>query len=317
MTRAVGLGKESTYGEDVAITKWISAIDENFAYDNQLIGELEMGYLGIPKPMPGPFKVSGGWKQWVEPENIGLILLALFGSVTTTIPSAGEYKHTFVPSATKQYLTAAVVTDVTAGQKTHPGYAVKKVKLSLAPGQKLLAEIDGFAKTLNIDALGSPSFSTLNPMSFHEGDAKIATVSDTDIKALSLEIEHLFAEDEVTIGDRALRYASPQGYLFKGTMDRLFETLTELKNFLGSGTPVAPATTMLKQQLDLNIDTGVLINGVTNYQMNIQVKEAIFKTHKANISKQDRTIENLEFEAFVPSSGNQATIDLYNAVVSY
>lgn len=320
VSRGIGIGKEATYGQDVVLTEFISGIDENMSYDNQIISDQEMGQRGMAKPMLGAFKADGGFKFFGEPENMGLLLLGLFGQVNTIAGGGGgEFIHTFTPADVAQYLTMGVITGFTAGQRTHPGYATKKAKFSLAPNEKLLVEIDGFAKTLEIDALASPSFSVLDPFVFHQGDAQIATVSNTDIQAMTIEIENVFKEDEFTIGSRLKRTATMQGIKVSGTMDILFDSLTELELFLGKLAQTAPleGEPATKQQLDLNIDTLVTISTVDTYQFNIELKECLYKTEKAPVVKQDRLIQNIEFECYAPASGDQVTAVLQNAVASY
>jgi len=315
--RFVGLGKEASYGQDVALTEFISAIDENLALDNSLVADHEMGQRGKPKPVPGPLKVKGGWKQYVEPENCGLLLLALLGSETPSTIETGVYKHAFKMSHTPQYLTAGVGTAVTAGQKTVPGYAVKKLKLSCGPGQKLLGEVDGFGKTLNLDALASPTFSAKQPFHWVHASGKIATVANADIQAMTVEIENHWKEDEYTLGNRTLRKATLQGITVKGTMDVLFDGIAQMQMFLGGVAAVAPAATLTKQRLDLEFVHDVLAGATKYYELKIILLETLYSTHKANIVKQDRTIENLEFECFAPTSGEQVEIDLQNTVISY
>ena len=251
---------------------------------------------------------------------MGLLLLGLFGQVNTVAGGgAGEYVHTFTPANTAQYLTMGVITGLTAEQRTHPGYAIKKMKFSLAPNEKLLVEVDGFAKTLNLDTLASPSFSTLDPFVFHQGSAKIATSPNTDIQAMTIEIENEFKEDEYTIGSRLRRKATMQGIKVSGTMDILFDSVTELELFLGKASQTTPleGEPATKHQLDLAIDTLIPISTVDTYQFNNELKECLYKTEKANVVKQDRRIENLELECYAPSSGDQVTAVLQNGIASY
>ncbi len=320
VSRFVGLGKEASYAEDVALTEFISAIDEGFGEDNQYIAEEEMGQRGLNKPQLGAFKAPGGFKFYGEPENIGLFLLGLFGEVATTPgAAASEYIHTYKPSATPQYLTVGIGTGVTAGQKTYPGFATKKGKFSLAPNNKLLVEAEGFPKTLNLDALASPSYSALDPFVFHQGSVEIATVADTNVQAMVIEVENMWKEDEYTIGSRLLRKATMQGVKVSGTMDLLFDDLTQFELFLGKAAQTAPleGEAPTKQQLELLIETAVVIDTVDTYKLNFIMKECLYKTSKANINKQERTIQNLEWEAYNPASGDQIEAILYNGVASY
>ena len=320
VSRFIGIGKESTYGEDVALTEFISAIDEGFAEDNQIIAEEEMGQRGMNKPQLGAFKSPGGFKFYGEPENMGLFLLGLFGEVATT-PGAGasEYIHTFKASSTPQYLTVGVGTGVTSGQKTYPGFATKKGKFTLAPNAKLLVEAEGFPKTINLDALASPSYSPLDPFVFHQGSVEIATSPNTDVQAMVIEIENLWKEDEYTIGSRLLRKATMQGVKVSGTMDLLFDDLTQFELFLGKAAQTDPleGEPPTKQLLELLIDTGIVINVTDTYQLNFNMLEVLYKTSKANINKQERTIQNLEWEAYNPASGEQIEAVLYNGASSY
>lgn len=315
--RFVGLGKEVAYGGDVALTEFISAIDENTALDNAVIADFEMGTRGKPKPAPGPFKATGGFKFFVEPENCGLLLLALMGTETPSTIETGVYKHAFKISSTPQYLTMGIGTGVVAAQKTFPGYAVKKVKLSCAPRQKLLAEVDGFGKTINLDALASPSFSTKQPFHWVHASGKIATVANADIQAMTVEIENHWKEDEYTLGSRTLRKATLQGITVKGTMDILFDAKTQMELFLGAAAATQPAATLTKQRLDLNFTHDTLAGATKFFEFNIILLETLYNIHKANITKQDRTIENLEFECYAPTAGEQVEIDLQNTVISY
>lgn len=316
--RAIGLGLETTYGQDVALTKFISAIDEGIGEDNGIISEEEMGQRGQAKPVLGSFKAGGPFKFYLEPENAGLLLKALLGAVTSTLLVTGEYSHVFTPGNTAVYLTSAVITGLTAAQRTYPGTCIKKIKLSLAPGQKCLVEVDIDAKTINLDTLASPTFSTKDPFVFHQGSAKIATAANADIKAMTIEIEPHWGEEDYTIGSRTKRKAPLQGITVKGTMDILFDSKAQLELFLGTAAATEPATIPpTKQQLDLVIDTGVVIATVNTYKITISLKECLYKTSKENVNKQERIIQNLEFEAYVPASGSITTITLQNSEASY
>jgi len=317
-TRAIGIGKETSYGEDVAPTSWISAIDENMSEDMGILAEEEMGQRGPNKPVAGPFAAKGGFKAYLEPDNMGLVMKAACMGLSSAVVAGSTYKHTYIPGTTPTYLTMAVVTGVTAGQKTYPGYAVQKAKFSFEAKKKVLVDVSGFAKTINLDALGSPSFSTLDPFVFHQATAKIATVGSTIVKNLTVEIENMFYNDDYILGSQFLGSAPIQGLKVSGAMDMLFDSLTEYKRFLGGdGAQTSPQTAPKKVQLDCDIDSGVDAGDGTNYQFNAELKECIYKTHKANVSRQDRTVENVEYEAYVPTTGNLFTLELVNLSASY
>jgi hypothetical protein len=317
MARYIALGKEGSYAADVALTEYIDAIEDSPKADNSIIADETMGVRGLTKPVPGDFKTGRTFKFYAESENMGLVLLGLLGAVSSALVETGVYKHTFTPGTAGQYLTAGGGSDVTAGQRTNPGFAVRKAKLSCAPNTKVLVEVDGFGKSLHLDALLSPSFSA-KPC-FHHGQAtaKIATVAKTYIKAMSIEVENKWDEEDYTLGSRELRSAPLRGLVIKGTMDCLFDQLDQLKMFLGNNAAVAPAATLVKQRLDLNFLGDVLIGATQFPQLNLILPETLFKTHKADVNKRDRTIENLEWECYALTSGAQMTIELQNTIASY
>jgi hypothetical protein len=317
MARYIAVGKETTYGQDVAQTEYVDAIDDNLSADNGVISDQSMGARGNQKPAPGLFKTGRTFKVIVEPENIGLLLLALMGTDTPSTLETGVYKHVFTPGAAAQYLTLGGGTDVTGGQRTNPGFAVRKAKFSSSPGAKLLAEFDGFGKSLHVDALASPSFSTKQPFHHVHSSAKIATVAKTYIKAMTIEVENQYEEEDYTLGSRELRSAPLKGFLVKGTMDVLFDQLDTLKLFLGSTIAAAPLTTLTKQRLDLTFTHDILAGATQYFQINFIMLETLFKVRKDSVNKRERMIENLDWECFVPTAGTQFTIELVNNVATY
>jgi len=320
MVRAIGIGKEATYGQDVALSKYISAIDESVDISNEPELDFEMGYIGQPKPGLGVIKATHGFKFYLEPENAGLLLLAFFGASSDSVTDlgAGDYKHTYTLKETAQYLTLASIGDLAASQRTMPGYAITGLKISYLPGKKVLVEVKGIPKTINFDALASPSFSAELPFYAHHGDAKIATASDTDIKAMVIELDRVYSEDDFRVGSRERAYCKSQGVKAKVTIDRFFEDLTEIYAFLGgSGTPTSPQTAWWKRQVDINLDSGIDIGGGNNFQFNLQLKECIYAKWKNPTSKKERVIETIEAISIVPAAGEQITAELYNSIASY
>ena len=317
MARYISVGKEGSYGADVAQTEFVDAIEDNLNADNGVIGGQSMGARGEQKPAPGLFKTGRTFKVIVEPENIGLLLLALMGASTPTLLETGCYKHTFTPGTAAQYLTLGGGSDVTAGQRTNPGFAVRKAKFSISPGAKLLAEFDGFGKSFHVDALASPSFSTKQPFHHVHASAKIATVAKTYIKAMTIEVENQYEEEDYTLGSRELRSAPLKGLIVKGTMDILFDQLDQLKMFLGSSIAAAPLTTLTKQRLDLEFTHDILAGATQYFKINFIMLETLFRVRKDSVNKRERMIENLDWECFVPTSGTQFTIELVNNVATY
>jgi len=319
MVRYIGIGKQTVYGTEVALTEFLDAIDESIKDDNSIVADPTMGVRGLTKPIPGEFKTGGGFKAYAEPENLGLLLLGLLGSGcdTPTTPETGVYLHTMIPTVTPQYLTVGIGSDVTAGQKTIGSAGVRKAKFSISKSSKLLAEFDIFGQTHKVDALVAPTFSTKQPFHWGHASAKIATAANTQIQAMTIEVENKYNENDYSLGSRLLRSAQLNTFSVKGTMDIMFDQLAQMKMFLGNNAAVAPAATLVKQRLDLEFISDVLAGATQFYFMKFIMLECLFRTHKANINKRDRTIENIEWECYAPTAGAQFSVLYQNTIVSY
>jgi len=318
MARFVGIGKESAFGTQVSLTDYINAIEENYGLDNSVDADAQMGTRYKEKPIPGPFKAKGGFKCYLEQENMGRIFQALMGngSDTVTNPESGVYLHTITPQATSQPLTLAVGTDVTAGQKSMPGSIVKKLKVTLAPKGKVLCEVETIGQKMLIDSLATPTFSVKKPYHNVHALCKIGGATIARIKGMTMEIENQVTEDDFVHGSRFL-YSCAFGLLtVKGTIDLLFDAIDQMKMFMGNSSAVAPAGVLTPQAIALELTHDEKAGATQYYLCKFQIGEAIFNTHKANIVKRDRTIENIDFEMMLPAAGGNPFTILYQNTVT-
>jgi hypothetical protein len=319
MTRFVGVGKETTFKTQVALTAYVNAIDENYSLDNSVDMDFTMGTRFKEKPAPGPFNVKGGFKCYAEQENIGLLLAALMGagSDTVTVPESGVYLHTMVPKESPVPLTIAVGSDVTGGQKSMPGSTVKKLKVTIAPKGKIICDFETCGATAKIDSLATPTFSTKKVYHNVHSVLKIGGSQVARIKSMTLEIENQVSEDDFAHGSRELYSTNFGGLIVKGTMDLFFDSVDQFKYFMGGATAVAPANYLTPQAIAIEITHNELAGATQYYCLKFQMGEAIYKTHKANVNKRERTIENIEYEMQTPvAGGNPFTILYQNTQVT-
>jgi hypothetical protein len=318
MARFVGIGKESAYGTQVALTDYINALDESYSIDNSVDAEIVMGTRYKDRPAPGPVKVKGGFKCYADQESIGRILHALMGSASDTIsaPEGSVYLHTMVPSQTSQPLTLAVGGDVTAGQKSMPGSIVKKLKVTIAPKGKVLCEVETVGKTMMIDSLATPTFSTKKTYHNVHALCKIGGATIARIKGMTMEIENNVTEDDFVHGSRTLYSCNFQELTVKGTIDLFFDAIDQWKMFMGNSTALSPGVYLTPQAISIELISDEKAGATQYYFLKFQVVEAIFRTHKANINKRDRTIENIEFEMMLPVAGGNPFTILYQNTIT-
>jgi len=319
--RGLCLGNEdNVYGADVAVTEeYVDIIRETFSENKGITSPQTVGYRMKRNPRVGSFDANGGYTMALAPENCGMTLLGFFGyqSDTYSLIGAGEGQHIFGPASQPSYLTAGIVNDVSASMRTYPGVAIKTLKTDVKPGEFVPMEVDCFCQTINIDADASPSPSALPPFMAEDGSIELDDVADTDIKALSLTLTNDWEEGDYRIGSMVRKYAKWKGLSASGSIERYFESKTELQNFLGTGTPVAPAQNVYSRKLELILQQQELISGVTNYYLDFVLSSIAFDTNKVNLQEQDEQIQVLEFnEAYRTSGGSTISCTLKNGVTT-
>jgi len=303
--------------ENPVIKQFISATDESIGEDRGIIAEEEMGQRGMNKPVPGGFKPDGGLNIWAEPENMDLLLYLLFGTVATTEPTApanGDYMHTFNPGDIMRYATMFIGTDIGTAEeeRRYIGGALKSLKFTAAPEKKLLVSPDFFGRTMKLTTVSAPTFSALDPFYFKEGTLSMGGAPNAKVISCEMEVMNKFKEDDFRLGDM-FRVSAPIGGLeAKGTVDLMFEDQADYKDFLDAGGGVAPDG-ITKQALKLVFDTGIAIAAGVNYLFSLELKNCIFNTHKAPVSKQEPIIETFTFTCYAPTAGDQIEAILQNA----
>lgn len=299
---------------------FMSATDESFGEDRGVIAEEEMGQRGLNKPVPGGFKPDGGFNLWAEAENVHKILKLLTGTIVTTEPTApgnGDYLHTMTPAETLLYASLLVGTGHggAKGARHYYGAALKSCKFVAAPEKKLLLSPDWFCKDMEIIAAVAPTFSALDPFYFREGTVELDGGPEPQVISCEMEIVNKFKEDDIRLGNQTRQSAPLGGLEAKGSMDVMFEDTDHYEKFLGGGVTLQDG--LVKVGVELKFDTSVVIApGGVNYAMNILFKEVIYNTNKANVSKQEPIIQTLPFTCYAPTSGDQITIELQNALAA-
>ena len=320
----VGFGKESSYGEDVALTKWVPAKNFKWTSSKGTVTTNTMASLGPKYAVNGLFGVTGSFEMLARTEDIGQILYSIFGGLTSTdITSA--YSHAHVPAATVTTYTCGVAVDSGGGNtnETFPGWFATSVNLKGRAGEPITMTVNFIAQTHHVDSRGSPTFSTDPALVLVDSNDyfKLDTVEDTYVTAFDITItrEYPSLEDETPISNIVRQHATPGIIKMEGTVNRLYKDLTALKNFLGSASATEPDPdgVVNTRALDILSKSTVIARGSNYHQLQIEADNLIFDTRDAEVNEQNLQIEDLKFVTQDDGSSDWIEVTHVNATESY
>jgi len=320
VVRYLALKKETEYGTAVVPDKFIDIVSESLAYRNNVIYVENVNSVDYLKQVAGPYGIAGDFDIKVEPENIGHILLGLFGQVTSEVQGAtSAYKHTFKPIGEDSELPSftfgvgmGAVTD-----RRIAGCKIKKLTLSCEAGNLLLGSVTIVGKKDSITDLLTPSFSALPPFAWNQATVKRAA---TTIKPLGFEFnyENILSEDEYRLTtDRTIQELPWLSRKISGRMDLKFANTDDLKRFYGSDTVTTPQETLGTLALNFKFE-GALIEDPYKYTLEIDLPKVVYDLAGANISVRDKIVQGIEWTALYDATATYAAkVELTNKVSSY
>lgn len=309
----LGIGKESTYGTAVSVTKYIPILSESMAPDSGgIFPEDIRADRSRATALEGPFGVSGDVEFQAGPENgLGEMLLGALGTVTqgTTSP----YTHTFVGASTIPSYTV----EVNVGEsmvRTIPGCKVGTLTISCAAAEPatITATLVGQTETIGTAFATAPTFSTLEPFKWSECKVTIDGTVDANIENLECVIENNLVTDLRTMNEtRTIKELPVRQRIITGSMDLNFTSKTYYEWFLGGGTEpqISPRFCSLVFEF---------IPANTDYKLKITMSRVRLRTDSASISGTDRVVEGIEYDAIRdPSTEKDIEVELTNTESTY
>lgn len=305
------LAKEAVRGTAEAAPTRFMAVDKSseieykpeFKEDEQLRGTKARLAPQITK-MVG----TGKWGFYAEPASLGNFLLSLFGQVTSAQQGGTPcYKHTFSKLTTLQHPGHTFFADRGISVKKYNLCTVKQLTLNQPAGDILHVDTDFLCKSAATAAAISPIWTNPAPFSFNQLDVKIATVSDVDVKDVSLAVDNgafaLWAFNQSRdLSDILVK----DKIKISGSFTIYFNSETERAKFL-AGT----ATT-----LNL-IWTGPQISGAYYNKIDANLYDVRYKAYP--YTDADGILASVvNFEGYYSiDNSKDLVIDLYNEVASY
>ncbi|RMD70285.1 MAG: hypothetical protein D6822_04360 [Cyanobacteria bacterium J149] len=200
-TRAVGIGKETTWGTAVSPSYWLPLTDID--YKNKIEAVVKEGMRARIEATYG-HDVA---KQWAEgslggnvfSESFGLLLYGTLGSVSTASnadPSGNVYDHTFTVSNSNSHPSLTIgVDDTEIGDKNFAGATLNSLELQMERENYVKFSADFIGKA-SASATLTPSFGTeylLRPQDVtfkHASDSSgLGAASATAVQSMTLTIE--------------------------------------------------------------------------------------------------------------------------------
>lgn len=185
------------------------------------------------------------------------------------------------------------------------GGRVKKLSFSAAEGGLLTCSADVNFKTGTQGAgVLTPSYTTQNPLVYHQGTITVAGVS-VAVKSFKLDIDSGLIENRGRLGSQYSQQQQPAMYKITGEIDTYFDSLTQVNQFL-NGTDV-----------DITLDFLGTALGSSTRELKFQLPTVEFTGETPTIANPNEIMLKLPFTAY--RSGNGATdeailISLLNSV---
>jgi hypothetical protein len=306
MTRYLGIGKQTGFGIAASPTKFIAATSVNLTPNEErkfphTIADRAPLFV---QPAQKYSEIEAEMMLWPE-GGLENILHAFFQNVTTTTLDAtnGVYRHTFAPADFNPaiiYYTFEAGYDPDLPSLRAPNCVVNSLELSFAsdsPPTLSIAAVGDFPSAVSRAA---PSFPAVRPFGVPDVSVLIGG-SPAELQELSIELANNLERIHDLNGE--LRALELQGLEASGSFSVRFRNATHLNNFLNR------TETSLRVTL-----TGPVAGGSHNYSLEIELPRIVYDTWSAEISEADLLVQDVDFRALKPSSGDVVVVRLVNKV---
>jgi len=188
----------------------------------------------IYKAMQGPGEVKGMKTKWeAEPENIGNLLMACFGTDTLTGSAPNGYQHKFTRAVVAQLPTYSWWIDKGAKKLQFLGCMLSKLDITAKAKEFVLVESEWVG--LSYDDTGTtqtPVYSAVEPWKFDMVDVKIDAGSIANYDNVKITFDNMVKADHALSGSIYPAKIYSEGFEVTVTMDLFVEDSTEYAKFL-------------------------------------------------------------------------------------
>jgi hypothetical protein len=306
MSRYLGIGKQTGFGTGVSPTKFVAATsmsltpNEEREFPHTIADRAPL----FVQPAQRYSEIEAEMMLWPE-GGIEDILHAFFQNVTTAVLDATNevYQHTFTPAGfnpTVTYYTFEAGYDPGLQSLRAPNCVVDSLEFSFAndsPPALSISAVGDFPSTVSRAA---PSFPAVRPFAVPDTAVQIDG-SPAELQELSIELKNNIERIHDLNG--AQRGIELQGLEVSGSFSARFRSAMHLSNFLDR------TETSLRVTL-----TGPVAGGSHNYSLEIEFPRIVYDAWSAGVSEAELIVQDIDFRALKPATGDVVVVRLVNRV---
>jgi hypothetical protein len=305
----VGIGKETTYGTEVAPTVYLPIKPSDGIKINQDIQMNEAIKGTAPKNKAafiGKIELSGSFDSDIYPAFMGHLLLSALGAVNSAVVSGSVYKHTFTEALTKASYT--VEQKIGEVLKRFSGFIVKNLKVETKSGEPVTVSFEGMAKAQADNAGSSPTYETSRAFNFKDVSLVQIGAVDMTAKVADLKLEYDNGLNPFyAVGDNNLKSQYPTPSECKGSFTMYLDSAT-----LAMMTDYIAKT---ERALEIKIE-GDIAGGAVKYTLRLIISRAIFTAVSTKLDTDYNALE-VEFDALEHATDGILKVELTNLATSY
>ena len=315
MTRYLAVKQETTYHAGGTPDIFLEVGEANFESDQGFIEVPTLQSRTASQVKLGKFSTDISFGGAIDPSDFGYILKFTCGTVSTS-GTAPPYTHTFIPVNSPSIISFVAernLEDITAERVN--GCVVDSLEVSLEVGGLAEYSVDGYGgKKALVDAR-TPSFGTLNPFAFWEGQVQLAGTTIATVKSLTLTLDNDVQWDDSWV-IRATDGRFPRK-VFTGRktvdldMELQFEDTSALKRFFDGANATEPGGTYtpFSMQIKLSNSGGTLT---------IDLPKVYFEADNIDLSDLELLTQSITAHGLHdPSIGGAVKFTLQNSKPSY
>jgi hypothetical protein len=296
----MGIGKETSYGTAVVPTRYLECQRGNAEITAaRIVSEEARGTRWQYRDIKTGLDYSFNWEMWAHPENIGEILEAALGALSSVVLVSAEMRHTVIPASSLPSLSISVDRAVGASPTFRlAGAKIDTLTFENTARDVLRLTVDGAAQKHALVAALAPTDSDYADLSIHpfifknlgftKGYNGVAPSADTTIERFMVSVVNNLVRDKVTAEGTDYIAALPEGILVvTGAFDREFEDVNDFNAFVAD------------QQLDIVATWTGSSMGTNNYRLQLDIPNARITTLPLPeiAGTSDRGIYTIEFHA--------------------
>lgn len=313
----IGIAKESVRGTaETSATFWLPKMA--LTYDDVIEQAVDDSTIGVIEDATDAKLVHKSGEGEIEgkmgDKSLGLILLGLFGTVSTAGPSDSAYTHTFSVNQSAQHQSFTIFQEDPNQDYKYALGMLTKFETAIELGKFCSYKI-GWKSKPGATATLTPSYSAENSFLPQHGVIKIATTqagldaaSAMNLRMVKLTFEKNVEEDNA-IGSTSAVDILNKRFMAEGELEIVFNDETFKTQLL------ADTAQALRVQLN---NTDVLIGTTSTPKLTIDFHSVKFSEFKRNYGNSDIVTASVKFKAFYKlADSKMITCSLVNAQTSY